>query len=342
MLGEPQAAQAGLNVLWLQSGGCGGCSMSLLCADTTDFHGLWRDAGIHLLWHPSLSLASGAEVVDLLHAVLDDTVRVDVLCVEGSLLRGPHGSGRFHVLAGTGLPMIDWVRRLAAKAGHVAAIGSCAAWGGVTAGGSNPTDACGLQFEDEHRGGLLGADFRARHGLPVINVAGCPTHPGWVTDTLMALAGHALGEDDLDSLGRPRFYADQLVHHGCTRNEFYEFKASAEKPSDLGCMMEHMGCKGTQAHADCNTRLWNGEGSCTRGGYACISCTEPGFQEPGHPFHQTPKIAGIPIGLPTDMPKAWFVALASLSKSATPRRVKVNATADHQVIAPALRRTRLK
>jgi Ni,Fe-hydrogenase I small subunit len=90
-------------------------------------------------------------------------------------------------------------------------------------------------------------------------------------------------------LGRPRFYADQLVHHGCTRNEYYEFKASAEKPSDLGCMMEHMGCKGTQAHADCNTRLWNGEGSCTRGGYACISCTEPGFQEPGHPFHETPK-----------------------------------------------------
>jgi ferredoxin hydrogenase small subunit len=163
-----------------------------------------------------------------------------------------------------------------------------------------------------------------------------------VIDSLMALAAETFGADDLDTLGRPRFYADQLVHHGCTRNEYYEFKASAEKPSDQGCMMEHMGCKGTQAHADCNTRLWNGEGSCTRGGYACISCTEPGFQEPGHPFHQTPKIAGIPIGLPTDMPKAWFVALASLSKSATPRRVKVNATADHIVVAPAARKTRLK
>jgi Ni,Fe-hydrogenase I small subunit len=158
----------------------------------------------------------------------------------------------------------------------------------------------------------------------------------------MALAADALHAGDLDTLGRPRFYADQLVHHGCTRNEFYEFKASAEKPSDQGCMMEHMGCKGTQAHADCNTRLWNGEGSCTRGGYACISCTEPGFQEPGHAFHLTPKVAGIPIGLPTDMPKAWFVALASLSKSATPRRVKLNATADHRVVAPVARKTRLK
>lgn len=330
------------NVLWLQSGGCGGCSMSLLCADTTDFHGQLRDAGIELLWHPSLSLETGGSVVKLLNDVLDGRVRLDALCVEGALLRGPNGTGRFHVLAGTGLPMIHWVQRLAEQAGVVAAIGSCAAWGGITAGGTNPTDACGLQYEDDRVGGLLGADFRSKQGLPVVNVAGCPTHPGWVMDTLMAMAAGELQADALDALGRPRLYADQLVHHGCTRNEFYEFKASAEKPSDLGCMMEHMGCKGTQVHADCNTRLWNGEGSCTRGGYACIACTEPGFQEPGHSFHETPKIAGIPIGLPTDMPKAWFVALASLSKSATPKRVKLNATADHRVVTPAIRKTRLK
>ena len=331
-----------MNTLWLQSGGCGGCSMSLLCADTTDFPALLRDAGVDLLWHPSLSLASGEELLQLLDDCLQGRTPLDVLCIEGSLLRGPHGTGRFHMLAGTDTPMIDWVRRLAAVATHVVAVGSCAAWGGITAAGSNPTDACGLQYDDDRKGGLLGADFLARGGLPVVNVAGCPTHPGWVVETLAALAGEWLGATDLDAYARPRFYADQLVHHGCTRNEYYEFKASAEKPSDLGCMMEHMGCKGTQVHADCNIRPWNGEGSCTRGGYACIACTEPGFQEPGHPFHQTPKIAGIPVGLPTDMPKAWFVALASLSKSATPKRVKHNAVADHLVEKPAIRRTRLK
>jgi ferredoxin hydrogenase small subunit len=331
-----------MNVLWLQSGGCGGCSMSLLCADTPDFPALLRSAGLRLLWHPSLSLESGAELIDLLERCVDGRERVDVLCVEGALLRGPNGSGRFHMLAGTGLPMIDWVRRISARATHVAAVGSCAAWGGVTATGSNPTDACGLQFDDDQPGGLLGAGFFARGGLPVINIAGCPTHPGWVTDTLMSLAAGAFDAGDLDALQRPRFYADQLVHHGCSRNEFYEFKASADKPSDLGCLMENMGCKGTQAHADCNTRLWNGEGSCTRGGYACISCTEPGFQDPGHAYDTTPKLAGIPIGLPTDMPKAWFVALASLSKSATPKRVKQNASADHIVVPPTIKRTRLR
>ena len=48
----------------------------------------------------------------------------------------------------------------------------------------------------------------------------------------------------------------------------------------------------------------------------------------------------IPIGLPIDMPKAWFVALSALSKSATPKRVKQNATSDHAVIAPSVRTPR--
>ena len=324
------------NVLWLQSGGCGGCTMSLLCADTQDFAGMWRSAGIELLWHPSLSLETGDEMVSILNDCLQGRTRLDALCIEGSMLRGPNGTGRFHMLAGTGRAMIDWVRDLAGVAEYTLGIGTCAAYGGITAAGNNPTDACGLQYDGHRVGGLLGADYRSRRGLPVINVAGCPTHPGWVTDTLMSLAADLFAEPDLDVLGRPRFYADQLVHHGCTRNEFYEYKASAEKPSDLGCMMENLGCKGTQAHADCNTRLWNGEGSCTRGGYACINCTAPGFEEPGHAFNLTPKVAGIPIGLPTDMPKAWFVALSALSKSATPKRVKQNATSDHQLIAPVV------
>lgn len=327
------------SMLWIQSGGCGGCTMSLLNAESPGLLPTLEEAGIDLLWHPSLSEETGAEATAILEAVCAGTRPLDILCVEGSLLRGPGGSGRFHVLAGTGRATIHWVRDLAAAARHVVAVGTCAAYGGITAAGPNVTDACGLQYDGRRRGGLLGEGFAARGGLPVVNVAGCPTHPNWVTETLMLLAGGALGTADLDPFQRPRFYADHLVHHGCTRNEYYEYKASAEKPSDLGCMMEHMGCLGTQAHADCNTRLWNGEGSCTRGGYACINCTAPSFEEPGHPFQETPKFAGIPLGLPTDMPKAWFVALASLSKAATPERVRRNAAADRIVVPPTIRHT---
>ena len=324
-------------VLWLQAAGCGGCTMSLLAGAARDALSTLRDAGVALAWHPSLSEASGAEVVDLLRARADGDAPLDVLCVEGALLRGPNGTGRYQVLSGTGRPMAEWVRRLAERAAHVVAIGSCAAFGGVSAAGGNATEACGLQFDGEAPGGLLGASFRSRAGLPVVNVAGCPTHPGWVTETLAAIALGVLTPADLDPLGRPRAYADGLVHHGCPRNEFYEFKASANAPSELGCLMENLGCVGTQAHGDCNTRTWNRFGSCIAGGFACIDCTAPGFEEPGHAFADTPKRAGIPLALPTDMPKAWFVALAALSKSATPRRVRENAASDHPVVPPPVK-----
>jgi NiFe hydrogenase small subunit HydA len=324
-------------LLWLQSGGCGGCSLSLLGAEAPDVLTVFESVGIDLLWHPALSEFGGGDFIELLNALINDEIELDMLCIEGAVMRGPHGSGRFHMLAGTGRPMLEWIRQLGEKARHVVAVGSCAAYGGITAGGGNPGEACGLQYDGGDKGGLFGNSFVTRNGLPIINIAGCPTHPNWVTETLMQLALGDLPGDGLDEFGRPRTYADHLVHHGCPRNEYYEFKASAQKPSDLGCMMENLGCLGTQARADCNTRLWNGEGSCLRGGYACINCTAPGFEEPGHTFVVTSKIAGIPVGLPTDMPKAWFVALASLSKAATPRRLKENAVEDHIVVSPRSR-----
>lgn len=326
--------KASYNLLWLQSGGCGGCSLSLFNAESPDLVTTLRHSGIHILGHPSLSETGGPDLIDTYQQVLDKKIRLDFLCLEGAVVTGPNGTGRFHMLSGTDKAMQHWINELAQCAEYVIAVGSCAAYGGITAGGDNPSEACGLQYLNDEPGGLLGEDFTSQSGLPVINIAGCPTHPNWVTETLQQLVSHSVSKNMLDEFARPRSYADHLVHHGCPRNEYYEFKASANNPSELGCMMEHMGCLGTQAHADCNTRLWNGEGSCLRGGHACINCTAPGFQEPGHTFMETPKIAGIPIALPTDMPKAWFVALASLSKAATPKRIKQNAAADHICVPP--------
>ncbi len=324
------------NLLWLQSGGCGGCSMSLLNAESPDLVSTLKNAGINLLWHPSLSEACGSQMLAILDQILTDQLPLDILCIEGSLLRGPMGTGRFHLLGGTGKPMMDWVKQLSSKARYTLAVGSCAAYGGITAAAPNVTEATGLQYEGEMIGGLLGDDYHSLAQLPVVNIAGCPVHPNWVIDTLVELAMGEFDHTCVDDFGRPRSYADQLVHHGCNRNEYYEYKASAENPGDRGCLMEHMGCLGTQAHGDCNTRPWNGEGSCTKGGYACINCTAPEFEEPRHSFLETPKIAGIPVGLPTDMPKAWFVALASLSKAATPDRLRKNAVSQNLIYPPSV------
>lgn len=326
-----------MNILWLQSAGCGGCTMSLLCAESPGVFDLLGDAGLSFLWHPALSTETGHEVRAILSAVETGEIPLDILCVEGSILTGPRGTGKFQMLSGTGRSMLDWVQSLAPLAQEVVAVGTCATYGGVTSAGGNPAGAVGVQYDGHRPGGALPADFRARSGLPVINVAGCPTHPDWVTETLLLIKAGAMTEGSLDRLGRPLFYVENLVHHACPKNEFYEYKASAEKPGQLGCMMEHLGCVGTQAVGDCNIRGWNGGSSCTRAGYACINCTAPEFEEPGHPFSETPKFAGIPVGLPSDMPKAWFMALASLSKAATPPRLSENAVSDRTRITPTLR-----
>lgn len=318
-------------LLWLQAGSCGGCTMSMLEQGV----GWLADPAqpFDLLWHPSLSEHSGDEVLQIFSAIESGAQTLDILCVEGSILRGPDGTGLFNRLAGTKRSLYELARSLAARADIVVAVGSCAAFGGIPAGAPDPTDACGLMFDGEAPGGALGPGFRAKSGLPVVNIAGCAPHPGWIMESLQALALGDLDAAGLDSFGRPLFFAGHLAHHGCSRNEFYEFKASARDLSERGCLMEHLGCKATQAVGDCNQRAWNFFGSCTHAGFACISCTAPGF-EAAKNFHATPKRAGIPVGLPLDMPKAWFMTLAALSKSATPERVRKNAEADRLIEPP--------
>ena len=330
------------NLVWLQASGCGGCTMSLLGSDLANLFDTLSSSGIDVAYHPAVSEASGADARRLVEGCADGSIPVGILCVEGALVTGPAGTGRFHLLAGTDRPMVDWVRDIAARAEHVVAIGSCTAFGGPVAAGENPIEARGLQYDGDTPGGLLGAGFTSGSGRGVINVAGCPAHAGWIVETLLQIVDGGFADDMLDALGRPRMFSDHLVHHGCPRNEYYEFKASAEAVSDQGCLMENLGCLGTQAHADCNVRPWYGEGSCVRGGFPCIACTEPEFADPDHAFLETPKVAGIPTGLPADMPKAWFVALAALSKSATPRRVRENAQSDRTVVPPAVRKPRGK
>lgn len=308
--------------------------MSLLNAESPNLFEIFQQNNIELLWHPSISETCGQEFLQMMQKIEAGEIELDALCVEGSVMMGPNGSGRFHLLSGTKRPMFDLIDQLMLKAKYTIAVGSCSSFGGITMAGNNPGEAIGLQYNGKQEKGLKPHTWRSPSGLPVVNIAGCPTHPNWVIETILQVVMGDYSKQELDEFHRPRSYTDQLVHQGCPRNEFYEYKASAVEPSDQGCLMENLGCLGTQARADCNTRLWNGQGSCLRGGYSCINCTAPEFEEPQYSFLETPKIAGIPIGLPTDMPKAWFVALSSLSKAATPERLKVNAISDHIKIVP--------
>jgi Ni,Fe-hydrogenase I small subunit len=177
------------------------------------------------------------------------------------------------------------------------------------------------------KGGFLGKGFCSSSGFEVINIPGCPCHPDWIVETLVAILTDRFRPTDLDQYNRPKTFYAKLAYHGCPRNEFYEFKASAQQYTHQGCMFEHLGCKGTLCESDCNERLWLGRtGSCTRGGFPCIRCTSPEFPDGSVPYFETLKIGEIPVTLPFDVPKAWYVGLAGLAKMATPRRLKEKAT----------------
>lgn len=89
-------------MLWLQASGCGGCTMSLLCAESPNVLDLLEDGGIETLWHPALSVETGAEARAILDDVAEGRRPLDILCVEGAIARGPGGSGRFQMLPAPG------------------------------------------------------------------------------------------------------------------------------------------------------------------------------------------------------------------------------------------------
>ncbi len=106
------------NLLWLQGASCGGCTMAALDRGQHGWFAELQSFGVHLLWHPSFSEATAAETIALLEAIEAGQVPLHGLVLEGAVLRGPHGSGRFQMLSGTGRSMQDWVTRLALRGGR--------------------------------------------------------------------------------------------------------------------------------------------------------------------------------------------------------------------------------
>lgn len=303
-------------LLWMQTGACSGDTMSLLCADRPSLEDLVDRCQIDLIWHPSLSARPDAGFGEVLNSVLAGETPLDILCIEGSLMTGPNGSGLYDTWKGRA--KIDIVRELAPLARHVVAVGTCSAFGGIHAAPPNPTDCTGLQFDKDQPGGLLGPDWRSASGQPVINIAGCPAHPNTITKTLAMLAtGMPI---ELDHINRPVTFFSSLVHQGCTRNEYHEYDIEDNVLGGRGCMFFNLGCQGPMTLAPCNTELWNGHSSKTRAGVPCVGCTSPDFPRDGDLF-ATEKIGVVPRILPLGVGRARYMAYKNLAKAAAPERV---------------------
>ena len=307
------------NVYWLQCGGCGGDTWSLFNAESPNVVELFNALDINLLWHPSISIGDRFEQLELNEAIISGQQKLDVLCIEGSILRGPGGTGRFD--ESHGKPKKDLVAALAKRAEYILAIGTCASYGGI--GTNTETEATGLQFTNWEEGGFLGKDFMTGSGLPVINLPGCPCHCDVVTGTLSALISGIPIE--LSEYNSPLEWYSMMVHQGCTRNEYHEYRVEDAQFGKKGCMFFHLGCHGPLVHGPCNKLLWNKRSSKTRVGVPCFGCTRPDFPQQ-YPFFFTRNIEGIPLELPEGISRAHYMAYKGMAAAAAPERLKTRKT----------------
>jgi hydrogenase small subunit len=214
-------------------------------------------------------------------------------------------------------PKKELIAGLARKAQYVIAVGTCASFGGIGADGE--IEATGLQFHKEQKGGFLGESFLAKSGLPVLNLPGCPCHNEVVGGTLTALM---TGRDvPLTQYNSPMDYYGMLIHQGCTRNEYHEYRVEDHEFGDKGCLFFHLGCRGPLTHGPCNKLLWGRRASKTRVGIPCMGCTRPDFPQ-AEPFFETQNIAGIPIELPEGVDRAHYLAYKGMAAAAAPQRLR--------------------
>lgn len=311
-------------LLWFQGGACSGNTISFLNAEEPTACDLLTDFGIEFLWHPSLGMELGDQAQAMFRSLASGEKPLDIFVYEGSVIRAPNSTGRFNMFAER--PMQDWVNDLAPQAGIVVAIGDCACWGGIPAVAPNPSDSVGLQFLKRDAGGFLGKDFRSKLGLPVINIPGCPAHPDWITQIVVAVAAGRAGDLALDEFNRPSTFFTSFTQTGCTRNQYFEYKSSTTEfgqGTRKGCLFYEFGCRGPMTHSPCNRILWNRQSSKTRAGMPCTGCTEPEFPffdlAPGSVF-KTQKISGtIPKDMPTGIDPISYMGLAAAARVAAPQ-----------------------
>ncbi|MDX9722201.1 MAG: NADH:ubiquinone oxidoreductase, partial [Myxococcota bacterium] len=256
-------------VFWLQLGACGGDSMALLNIEAPNFVELLSQLDLEVLWHPSLSNDSAKNRQSLISAIKNGEQVLDILVVEGSVIRGPGGTGMYDTE--NGQPKKDLLAELAKRARYVVAAGTCASFGGIGADGD--IEATGLQFAAQKRGGFLGKSFVSAAGAPVINLPGCPCHGDVLADTFGHLCANTVPA--LDQYQSPLEWYGLLVHQGCVRNEYHEYRVEERQFGERGCLFFYLGCRGPIAYGPCNKVLWNRRSSKTRVGVPCLGCTQP-------------------------------------------------------------------
>ncbi|WP_411755534.1 hydrogenase 2 small subunit [Serratia sp. (in: enterobacteria)] len=259
-VGSPQRPP----VIWIGAQECTGCTESLLRATHPTIENLLLDV-VSMEYHEVLSAAFGEQAEENKHRAIEQYKGKYVLVVDGSI---PMKDGGVYCMV-AGQPIVEHIRNAAEHAAAIIAIGSCAAWGGVAASGTNPTGAVSLQ--------------EILPGKTVINIPGCPPNP----HNFLATVAHIITYQRppaLDAKNRPEFAYARLIHENCERRPHFDAGRFAKQFGDdghrQGWCLYHLGCKGPETYGNCSTLEFCdvGGGIWPVGiGHPCYGCNEEGI-----------------------------------------------------------------
>lgn len=278
------------SVVWLQALTCNGNTQSFLSSNSVRFEQFLNS--FELLYHPCLTHEM------TLTSLLQSNENIDFLLIEGAIT----DNTTFFSLGD--LSCLDVLQKLLKRTEHIICVGSCASYGGLHAKFELNAKIQGVSQS------LNDIEYKSKH--PIVNLTGCPVHPEWIFQTLFSLK--AFGSIALDEKQRPVELYSHLAHHGCVRNEYFEWKVESHNFGlKEGCLFYDQGCRGPMTHSSCNKILWNDVSSKTRVGMPCIGCTE--FDFPRENLFETKKNIGIPAEVPLGISKRAYLSITGVAKT---------------------------
>ena len=264
LVAEAATVMNRLPVIWMELSDCAGNSEALLRSDGPKIDELVLDV-LSLEFHETLQAASGHQAEKQLEEAIEHFKGQYLLVVEGAVPLGI--DGYYGTIGAKAETFVDHLKRIAADAAAVVAVGACATYGGIPAAAPNPTDAVGV--------------MDVVKGKPVINIPACPANPSNIVGTILhyVLTGSI---PELDSLLRPKFAFGYRIHDNCERRAHFDAGEYVEEWGDEGaknnfCLYK-MGCKGPMTFNNCSIIRYNEGVNWPIGvGRGCIGCSEPDF-----------------------------------------------------------------